>query len=268
MTRNAPAESLLVRDKGRRRRADALQCLVMGTVGECLSYRIDSTPLWRWGMLLVVVEYAIHVSVSVYGNTPAPKNISICGFLELVPNWVAFLYSHVAAAGIDCTLWASVAIAKKEAQEGNKALGIMRALLTASCAVCLAGFSAVPRCLWTVHQNFVLFWVVATSVAMFVGLIRDRKLEGYSVFPFVLWSVGTYFCITFYYESSIRFYTAEATTVVAYILWCSNGHLLYNRKKFSAAHFLVLDGVIGVILLRMFRYNQTNVCTVTGQWKS
>ena len=185
-----------------------------------------------------------------------------------MPNWVFFLYAHVAAAGVDCTVFAALAIFRKEtAESGNKGIGVARGLLMLLCAVCLAGFSAVPRCLWDVHQNLVLCWVVATSAAMFLSLLRERSCEGYSVFPLFLWSCGTFTCITFYYESSMRFYVAEATTVVAYVLWCSNLHRVFNRKTFSVACFLCLDGLIGVTLLLLFRYNQTKVCAVTGQWR-
>tara|TARA_B110000114_G_scaffold154872_1_gene167950 strand:- start:3519 stop:4454 length:936 start_codon:yes stop_codon:yes gene_type:complete len=311
MTRNAPhPETLLVRDRPgqkRRRVGDLTQCLVNGTVGECVSHRAEGLPVWRTGMLLVVLEYFAFVAVSMFGNTPAPKNVSICGFLvslvpafpksrttgggvkfkdilgwisctrltlflklvqELVPNWVFFLYAHVAAAGVDCTVFAALAIFRKEtAESGNKGIGVARGLLMLLCAVCLAGFSAVPRCLWDVHQNLVLCWVVATSAAMFLSLLRERSCEGYSVFPLFLWSCGTFTCITFYYESSMRFYVAEATTVVAYVLWCSNLHRVFNRKTFSVACFLCLDGLIGVTLLLLFRYNQTKVCAVTGQWR-
>jgi len=142
-------------------------------------------------MLLVVLEYFSFVAVSMFGNIPAPKNVSICGFLELVPNWVFFLYAHVAAAGVDCTVFAALAIFRKEtAESGNKGIGVARGLLMLLCAVCLAGFSAVPRCLWDVHQNLVLCWVVATSAAMFLSLLRERSCEGYSVFPLFLCHVG------------------------------------------------------------------------------
>ena len=88
----------------------------------------------------------------------------------------------------------------------------------------------IPRCLWTAHQNAVLTWVTSTSLAMLFGFARDRSLAPYSPFPLLAWLVGTAF-VAFYYESSLRFYAAEATTVVAYI-WCSNANLAFGARRF------------------------------------
>ena len=267
MSRNEKLETLLVRDPFARRRPKAVACLIQGTVGECAGHRAERLPVWRSGMLLVVAEYFAFVLLSLWGGTRAPKNISICGYLELLPDWVAFLYMHVAAAGVDCTLFMALAVARKETAEGHAWLGVIRAGVITICALCLAGFSAIPRCLWNMHQSSVLCWVCATSFAMFLGTVRDRTLEGYSVFPFLSWSVGTYFCVSFYYESSMRFYVAEATTVVAYVLWCSNGHAAYVRKKFTMLHFFIADGTLGAAVLLAFRYNQNYACEVTGKWR-
>ena len=39
--------------------------------------------------------------------------------------------------------------------------------------------------------------------------------------PFLLWTLGAWACNVFYSESSMRFYAAEAVTVLAYVAWCS-----------------------------------------------
>jgi hypothetical protein len=218
-------------------------------------------------MLLVVAEYVAFVALSLWGGTPAPKNVSICGYLELLPDSVFFLYAHVAAAGVDCTLFHALAVFRRERNEGNVAMSHLRALLLATCALCLAGFSIIPRCLWTAHQNAVLTWVTSTSLAMLLGFARDRSLAPYSPFPLIAWLVGTAFCVAFYYESSLRFYAAEATTVVAYILWCSNANLLFGRATFSVARVAALDGAVALALTGAFRYNQNRVCEVTGMWR-
>ena len=267
MSRTEKLESLLVRDPFARRPPRAVACLVRGTVGECAGHRAEKLPLWRSGMLLVVAEYVAFVALSLWGGTPAPKNVSICGYLELLPDWIFFLYAHVAAAGVDCTLFHALAVFRRERNEGNRVLGIVRALLLATCALCLAGFSAIPRCLWTAHQNAVLTWVTSTSLAMFLGFARDRSTALYSPFPLIAWVVGTAFCVAFYYESTLRFYAAEATTVVAYILWCSNAHLVYGRATFSCARVAALDGAAALALTGAFRYNQNRVCAVTGMWR-
>jgi hypothetical protein len=102
---------------------------------------------------------------------------------------------------------------------------------------------------------------------MFVGFARDRSLARYSPFPQIAWLVGTAFCVAFYYESSLRFYAAEATTVVAYILWCSNANLAFGRATFSVARVAALDGAAALALTGAFRYNQNRVCEVTGMWR-
>jgi hypothetical protein len=102
---------------------------------------------------------------------------------------------------------------------------------------------------------------------MFASFARDRSLERYSPFPLLAWCVGVCFCVAFYYESSMRFYAAEATTVVAYILWCSNANHAFFRASFSVARVAALDGALALVLTGAFRYNQNRVCEVTGMWR-
>ncbi len=238
--------------------------LVHGFFGECAAHRKKGLPLSHSGMMFVALEYLTFSYASVSGAFPAPNNLSICGYMELLPDWVLFLYCHVAAAGIDATLWNAVAFAR---HEPAPVIGVARMLLSLASALCLLGFSVIPRCLWAWHQGCVLWWVNVASGAMALACLRDRKRPGFSYAPCVLWAVGVFSCNYFYYGSSMQFYVAEATGVTAYIAWCSNAHRTYERNGYGMKRILVLDGVAGAAILAAFRYNQRVNCVVTGEWR-
>lgn len=199
--------------------------LLTGCWGECIAQQ--SEPLYAQGTLLVIAEYALFVLLSIGTGFRPPANISICGYMETLPNWVAFLYCHVAASGIDSTLWHAVVVVKKEP---NLPLAAVQMVLSVLCAITLTGFSIFPRCLWTRHQTCVLWWVYITSAAMAVMFLRDCRKPNYTVVPGLVWALGTWLCNVFYYESSLRFYTAEAISIVAYIMWCSSIQRQHERK--------------------------------------
>ena len=66
--------------------------------------------------------------------------------------------------------------------------------------------------------------------AMGVMFLRDCRKPNYTVVPPLVWALGTWLCNVFYFESTLRFYTAEAISIVAYIMWCSSIHLQHGRK--------------------------------------
>ena len=135
MSRTEKLRSLLVRGPFARRPPRAIACLVE-TVGECASHRADRLPLWRSGMLLVVAEYVAFVALSLWGGTPAPKNVSICGYLELLPDSVFFLSRRV-PAGVDCTLFHALAVFNAASRTEKHAAGVLQALSSppARCAL-------------------------------------------------------------------------------------------------------------------------------------
>ena len=173
--------------------------LFTGCWGECIAQQGE--PIWAYGTLFVIIEYAFFVFVSLNGGFKAPRNISICGYMELLPDWVAFMYCHVATCGIDSTLWHAATIVKKEP---NMLLAIVQMVLSCLSAFTLLGFSIFPRCLWNRHQTCVLWWVYVTSFAMGVMFLRDFRKPNYTVVPGLVWAIGTFLCNYFYYESSLR----------------------------------------------------------------
>mmetsp|Transcript_32812 Transcript_32812/g.80797 ORF Transcript_32812/g.80797 Transcript_32812/m.80797 type:complete len:304 (-) Transcript_32812:101-1012(-) len=234
--------------------------MLTGCWGECIAQQ--GQPWWAYGTLLVMVEYALFVLLSLNGGFKAPKNVSICGYMELLPDWVAFLYCHVAASGVDSTLWHAAVIVKKEP---FMPLAVVQMVLSVLCAFTLTGFSIYPRCLWNRHQTCVLWWVYVTSFAMGIMFLRDFRKPNYTVVPALCWAFGTYLCNHFYYESSLNFYTGEAVSIVSYIMWCSSIQRQHGRK-YTLFNVVVYDGIAAVIMLCAYRYYQYHVCKVTGKW--
>ena len=218
--------------------------------------------MFMYGTLFICFEYALFCVICVGGVFKSPPNISICGYLELLPNWVAFLYFQVASSGIDSTLWHAAITLK---QEPRPFLAILQCALGLSCATTLFGFSILPRCLWDWHQACVLAWVSLTSAAMSINIARDYRNLDYTAFPAALWILGIFFCNFFYHESTLRFFFAEALSVISYILWCSSNHRQLDRE-FTIFHVLIIDGFLATIFLGLFRYHQRVACVVTGKW--
>ena len=231
-----------------------------GCCGECIKLR--GQPVFMYGTLFICFEYALFCVICVGGVYKSPPNISICGYLELLPNWVAFLYFQVASSGIDSTLWHAAITLK---QEPRPFLAILQCALGLSCATTLFGFSILPRCLWDWHQECVLAWVSLTSAAMSINIARDYRNLDYTAFPAALWILGIFFCNFFYHESTLRFFFAEALSVISYILWCSSNHRQLDRE-FTIFHVLIIDGFLATIFLGLFRYHQRVACVVTGKW--
>jgi len=234
--------------------------LFAGCWGECIAQQ--GQPMHVYGTLVVIIEYTLFVLLSLSGAFKAPRNISICGYMELLPDWVAILYFLVAASGIDSTLWHAAIIAKKEP---FMPLAVVQMVLSVLSAITLAGFSVFPRCLWTRHQTCVVWWVYFTSAAMAVMFLRDFRKPTYTIVPALCWAIGTYWCAVFYRESSMNFYTGEAISIVSYVMWCSSLQRQHGRK-FTLLNVLVYDGAAAVAMLLAFRYHQWHVCKVTGKW--
>lgn len=246
-----------------RRRLNPARWFVRGAFGECISHQEEGHALTHSGTFLVFMEYVLFVALSLLGGFTAPVNISICGYMELLPDWVAFLYCHVAAAGIDSTLWHA---AVKFKTEPHVPLRILQLILSLACAGTLTGFSVFPRCLWDYHQTCVLWWVYASTAAILIMSLRDRKHPEHTWMPFLLWALGTWACNVFYNESSMRFYAAEAVTVLAYVAWCSSVQRRHERK-FTMTRVATVDAVAAGLILAAFRYNQRYSCKVTGKWR-
>ena len=67
--------------------------ILTGCWGECIAQQGE--PLFMYGTLFVIAEYALFVFLSLNGGFKSPRNVSICGYMELLPDWVAFMYCHV-----------------------------------------------------------------------------------------------------------------------------------------------------------------------------
>ena len=231
-----------------------------GCFGECAPR--DAGQPHSYGTLLVLLEYVLFVLISLSGGFSPPKNISICGYLELLPDWIAFFYFHVAACGVDSTIWHVVMTVKKEP---HILLAAIQMVSGVACAGALLGFSVFPRCLWERHQSCVLLWVYATSFTMFLMFLRDSRKEKYSAIPLICWSLGAFFCNLFYYESTFRFYAAEGMTILAYITWCSSLQHLHGRK-FKMTYVFLVNGLEAALIMKFYRYNQHHVCKESGNW--
>ena len=240
--------------------ADVFGVFWAGFFGECISLR--DHPVFMYGTLLVLIEYTLFAAICIGGGFKPPQNISICGYLEILPDRFAFLYFHVASSGIDSTLWHAVKVFKLEQ---HFLLSAVQVALNIGCAATLTGFSIFPRCLWDLHQACVLAWVCLTSAAMIVTFVRDFRKFDFSLIPSAFWTLSITFCCIFYSESTWRFFFYEALSVMSYISWCSSVHRQHSRI-FSIFHVIIIDGFLALFIFGLFRFHQQVACSVSAKW--
>ena len=235
--------------------------IVNGLFGECIvNYEHDKRWWFSQGMALVTLLYLGFVLFTVAGPLYKETDVSICGYLEIVPSYYVFMFCVVAAAGADATLFNIVHIVRTEM---NTVVAAVQMLLGSVCAVGLIGFTAVPRCMWTVHQAFVLSWAYAGTLAMLISLIRDCKKPHYTAVPFAWWMIGVALCAIFFDKGGWGFYNAEGLCVLSYIAWCSSLHRRFERL-WTCPHILGVCGFIAFAIMKLFQHNLSH-CTVKAK---
>ena len=231
---------------------------VNGIFGEVIwNHERDKRWWYVHGILLVTFLYLGFVLFTVAGPLYKDTDVSICGYLEIVPSFYAFLFCIVAAAGAESTMWNIVHVVRTEQ---NTFIAAVQMMLGSICAIGLIGFTAVPRCMWTVHQAFVLSWAYAGTLAMLISLIRDCKKPHYTAVPFAWWMIGVALCAIFYDKGGWGFYNAEGLSVLSYIAWCSSLHRRFERL-WTCPHILGVCGFIAFATMKLFQYNLSH-CTV------
>ena len=231
---------------------------VNGIFGEVIwNHERDKRWWYVHGILLVTFLYLGFVLFTVVGPLYKQTNVSICGYLEIVPSYYAFLFCMVAAVGAESTMWNIVHVVRTEK---NTFFAAVQMMLGSICAVGLVGFTAFPRCKWDIHQTLVLSWTYAGTLAMLISLIRDYKKPHYTVVPFVCWLIGIGTCALYYHNPGWTFYNAEGLSVLSYIAWCSSMHLRFGRS-FFCPYILAVNGPLGFVVLKLLQ-NNLSTCTV------
>ena len=224
-----------------------------GIFCEFIDHAQHGRPWWHYGTGLVIASYVIFLLISLTWPLPksAEANVSVCGYLEVIPKWYVFFFDVVVAAGLDSTVWHTVTAVTNES---NKLIAAFQMLLGCACSVGLAGFTVYPRCLWDYHQNFVKLWLYATSLAMMLMLLRDFRKPKFTAIPFVMWSGGVCLCVYNYFDNTWQFYVSEMITIFSYICWCSTIQRRLGRP-FSIPYVMLVCGVAAYVLMDTFESN-------------
>ena len=83
-------------------------------------------------------------------------NISLCGYMELVPNVVGATYFVGVAGTVASCVWGTLRATRAEP---NRALKAARFAAGMTPAVTLAGTFVFPRCMWNLHQTLSLIHI-------------------------------------------------------------------------------------------------------------
>ena len=106
---------------------------VNGIFGEVIwNHERDKRWWYVHGILLVTFLYLGFVLFTVVGPLYKQTNVSICGYLEIVPSYYAFLFCMVAAVGAESTMWNIVHVVRTEK---NTFFAAVQMMLGSICAV-------------------------------------------------------------------------------------------------------------------------------------
>jgi hypothetical protein len=223
------------------------------------------------GQLFEVAAYA----------TTRTANVSLCGYVEVVPNHVALMYFMSVAGALDACAWSSAMATRGETRGWARAA---RALAGVVPTAALAGTFAFPRCMFGVHQRCVVWWAWSALGAMVLEWALDLKcvrsaarrservVTSDVALPQLTYALGFYITMKYYYTNSTEFFRGEALAATSFGWWCMSKHRAGTFAHHPAARawtwreFVLIDGILAVALLCVYRYNEYHHCATFGRF--
>ncbi len=223
------------------------------------------------GQLFEVAAYA----------TTRTANVSLCGYVEVVPNYVAMMYFMSVAGALDACAWSSAMATRGETRGWARCA---RALAGVVPTAALAGTFAFPRCMFGVHQRCVVWWAWSALGAMALEWALDSKcvrsatrrservVTSDVALPQLTYALGFYITMKYYYTNSTEFFRGEVLAATSFGWWCMSKHRAGTFAHQPAARawtwreFVLIDGILAVALLSVYRYNEYHNCPAFGRF--
>ena len=206
-------------------------------------------------------------------------NISLCGYMELVPNVVGATYFVGVAGTVASCVWGTLRATRAEP---NRALKAARFAAGMTPAVTLAGTFVFPRCMWNVHQTCVVWWAWSALFAMIFEWVVDSKFVARRarrgervvtsdvVLPQLTYIIGFAITLKFYFTNSTDFFRGEILSANSFSWWCLSKHRAgtfagsSQARTYTWRELFLVDGLYAALMMCVYRFNQYHGCG--GVW--
>lgn len=273
------ASSATSRARGTARGARALAERLCDTQLGVLFDKLDG-PVWEQGE--GILEACLHAFALCAWATSEAPNVSMCGYLEVVPNALAWMYFLPIAGCVVSAFWSALASARAETR---RALRLGRFVAASAPACALVGLSTHPRCMWHPHQDFVLAWAHLVAFAMVFEFVVDSKffaarfrrgeraVTSDVALPQLAFMIGLLITTKFYRDNGTNFYRGEILGAASYGWWVLSKHRAGtfahqpNARVYTWREVFLVDGCLAVAMMCVFRFNEYHRCSSFGQFK-
>jgi len=236
--------------------------------------------VWEQGEFLL--EVCWHAFALSAWATSEARSISVCGYLEIVPNALAWMYFLTIAGCVVSAFWSALASARAETR---RALKLGRFVVACAPACALVGLSIYPRCMWHPHQDFVLAWANLAAFAMMFEFVVDSKFfaerfrRGERVvtsdvaLPQLAFIIGYLITLKFYQDNGTNFFRGEIMGSGSYGWWVLSKHRAGtfahqpNARVYTWREMFLVDGCFAVAMMCVFRFNEYHQCSSFGQFR-
>lgn len=206
-------------------------------------------------------------------------NISLCGYMELVPNVIGATYFVGVAGTVASCVWGTLRATRAEP---NRALKAARFAVGMTPAVTLAGTFVFPRCMWNVHQTCVVWWAWSALFAMIFEWVVDSKFVARRarrgervvtsdvVLPQLTYIIGFAITLKFYFTNSTDFFRGEILSANSFSWWCLSKHRAgtfagsSQARTYTWRELFLVDGLYAALMMCVYRFNQYHGCG--GVW--
>ena len=206
-------------------------------------------------------------------------NISLCGYMELVPNVVGATYFVGVAGTVASCVWGTLRATRAEP---NRALKAARFAVGMTPAVTLAGTFVFPRCMWNLHQTCVVWWAWSALFAMIFEWVVDSKFVARRarrgervvtsdvVLPQLTYIIGFAITLKFYFTNSTDFFRGEILSANSFSWWCLSKHRAgtfagsSQARTYTWRELFLVDGLYAALMMCVYRFNQYHGCG--GVW--
>jgi hypothetical protein len=138
--------------------------------------------------------------------------------------------------------------------------------------------------MFDVHQRCVVWWAWSALGAMALEWALDSKRGARAagraervvtsdvVAPQLTYAVGFYITMKYYYTNSTDFFRGEVLAATSFGWWCVSKHRAGTFAHHPAARawtwreFVLIDGILAVALLSVYRYNEYHNCAAFGRF--
>ena len=117
-----------------------------------------------------------------------------------------------------------------------------------------------------------LEWALDSKCVRSATRRSERVVTSDVALPQLTYALGFYITMKYYYTNSTEFFRGEALAATSFGWWCMSKHRAGTFAHQPAARawtwreFVLIDGILAVALLSVYRYNEYHNCAAFGRF--